>query len=120
MAVLRVKERDSAHILLDIAALEPVKALTKDSTVTDEIDAMVHAVRLLDPEMPDQSIATCMALMARCTELKIQLVRAEPGDRRLKFIRTTQLEPLMELVDFTFKASSRLVEVKRIEVDLSR
>lgn len=88
--------------------------------VADELDAMVRDLRILDQEMPDVAIRTCMAIMGRLTEISIELVRGEAQDRKKKFLRTSQVQRVMELCDFQFKAASRLVEIARQEVDLSR
>lgn len=82
---------------------------------------MVATVRrVVESHQPDIIMQTCMVLQARCTELQIELFRIEQLDERAKKIRTMQLRPLMENIDFTFKVASRLVEVARQEMDLSR
>ncbi len=85
-----------------------------------ELDDMVEAVSNLDPGMPDEIIMVCMAYMARCTEMHLQIIRVEGKDRKLKWLRTAQLQKLMDLLDFTYKAASRLTELRRQDIELSK
>lgn len=121
MPTLRVKERaDGPHMLLTTPAHRPVTDLTSSASFEQEIDAMVQSVVQLNYDYMDQVMMTCGSLMARCTEIKLYLIRNEMHDRKLKAIRTLQLEPLMELIDFTFRASSRMVEIRRQDMELSK
>jgi hypothetical protein len=95
-------------------------ALTAESSLEDELDAMVAAVKEIDPSAPDLIMTVCMALMARATEIHLQLVRLESRDRRARIFRADQLQPVMDLLNFEYKAASRLIEVRRQEVELSR
>lgn len=89
-------------------------------SMEDEVEAMVRALNELDGVTPDIYIETCMSYMARCTEMLMFVRRNEGKNRNYKVFRITQLEPLMELLEFLFKGSSRLVEVRRQEIELSR
>lgn len=89
-------------------------------TLYEEVEAMVHTIQDVVHEQPDVVMTTCMALMARCTEIWIQLLRVEASERRAKAFRTMQLQKIMDLIDFEFKGASRLIEVARQEVELSR
>lgn len=86
----------------------------------DEVGAMVTTIQGLDYSQPDQVMVTCMAYMARCTEMWIQLIRVESSSRKAKAFRTQQLQKVMDLIEFEYKAASRLIEVARQEVELSR
>ena len=108
---LRVKTFESAPARLIVA---------EGDTFEDEIASMLAVTRELHLESPDVVIETCMGYMARCTEMKVICLRNEGRDRRLKVFRTQMLQPTMELLEFMFKGSSRLVEVARIESELSR
>ena len=114
MVVLQAKDASITAPQLSIAALPHVPNLEQ------ELDVMVQAVQDLDASQPDIVIATCMALMARCTEIYLDLVRLEGEHRKAKFIRTMQLQKVMDLLDFQFKGASRLVEVARQELDTTR
>lgn len=97
-----------------------IAQLPNNASISDEIDGMVAAVIDLDPSQPDIVISTCMALMARCTELYLELVRVENTYHKARFVRTMQLQKVMDLLDFQFKGASRLVEVARQELDTTR
>lgn len=92
----------------------------RDVSLEDEIMAMVVTLRNLEDAMPDVIMSTCMGYMARCTEIHLQIIRVEGSNRRLKTFRVTQLSKVMELIEFQFKGASRLIEVRRQEVELSR
>ena len=92
----------------------------RDVSLEDEIMAMVVTLRNLEDAMPDVIMSTCMGYMARCTEIHLQIIRVEGNHRRLKTFRVTQLAKVMELIEFQFKGASRLIEVRRQEVELSR
>jgi hypothetical protein len=90
------------------------------NSLFEEVEAMVQTIQSVVHEQPDVIMTTCMALMARCTEIWIQLLRVEVTERRAKAFRTMQLQKIMDLIDFEFKGASRLIEVARQEVELSR
>lgn len=74
----------------------------------------------VDLDLPDEVLKLCTGYMARCTELHIQIIRVEGTNRALKWFRTQQLTKLMELVEFTYRAASRIVEIRRQDTELSR
>ncbi len=100
----------------------PVTSIRKfdGKDLYEEVEDMVSTLQGVVEDTPDIMVKTAMALMARCTEIWIQLLRVEQVDRRAKAFRTLQLQKIMELIDFEYKAASRLIEVARQEVDLSR
>lgn len=103
------------------SAPAPIGAqVAEGKTFEEEIESMLIAVRDIHLERPDIVIETCMGYMARCTEMKVICLTHEGRDRHLKIFRTQMLQPTMELLEFLFKGSSRLVEVARIESELSR
>ena len=97
-----------------------IASLPNTPNIQEELDGMVAAIGELDPSQPDMVISTCMALMARCTEIYLNLVRIETQYGKARFIRTMQLQKVMDLLDFQFKGASRLVEVARQELDTTR
>jgi hypothetical protein len=98
-----------------------VSETPQDGSLDDEVEAMVHTLQsVITDGQPDQVMQTCMAFMGRCTEIWLQLVRAESRDRRAKAFRTMQLQKVMDLIEFEFRGASRLIEVARQEVELSR
>ncbi len=92
----------------------------KVASLFDEVEAMVSTIIESTESTPDVVVKVCMGLMGRCTEIWIQLIRIEAQDRKAKAFRTLQLQKVMDLIEFEFKAASRLVEVARQEVELSR
>ncbi len=116
MPVLHLKDGDSD-------ALGPVTPQAFQGTGLDwshEIEAMVVTLQSIDYDQPDRVMTACMAFMARCTEMWIQLLRIEAVERRAKSFRTMQLQKVMDLIEFEFKGASRLIEVRRQDVELSR
>lgn len=97
-----------------------ISDLPRDASREQELDAMLDTLLSVMDDTPDVVIRTCMAIMGRCTEIHVGLVRHEIDDRKAKYFRTSQLQKVMELCDFMFKGASRLVEVARQEIDLSR
>jgi precorrin-6B methylase 2 len=86
-----------------------------------ELDAMVSDLQgLVDSMLPDEVIQACAAMMARCTEIHMNIVRVEGKNRHLRWVRTQQLTKVMELIEFTYKAASRIVEIRRQDTELSR
>jgi hypothetical protein len=119
MAILHQNAADQ-HMVLDLPAHRPLHDLGPAASVEAEIDAILATLSRMDSTMPDQVIITCMALMARATELAVALSRQEATNRRLKVVRISQLQPTIELIDFTFRGASRLVELRRQEIELSK
>jgi hypothetical protein len=95
-------------------------ALGSPDVVRDEIDAMLAAVRSFWQRQPDQVMRDCAAYSARCTELEVHLLRIEGVDRHYKQIRTLQVKPLLEELDRQFRIASRLIEIRRQDIDLTR
>jgi hypothetical protein len=115
--VLQVKPVGNAPV----GGVESVVAsLPNNPGLEEEIDAMLQSITQFDASAPDEILAACMAYMGRCTELFVQLVRIEGVHRRAKAFRTMQLQKVMDLIDFEFKGASRLIEVRRQELDTSR
>jgi hypothetical protein len=94
--------------------------LTPQATLEEELDEMVAAIMSCDADRPDQALMLSMALMARCTEIYLQMVRIENDHRKAKVFRTMQLQKVMDLIEFYSRGASRLIEVRRQDVELSR
>jgi hypothetical protein len=93
--------------------------LVDRETVEAEIDLMLRAVRGFWDMEPDQVMRMTSAMSARCTELGIHLHRLE-GKREWKQIRTMQVERLLTELDRQFKVASRMLEVRRQDIETSR
>ncbi len=100
----------------------PISVVSDDGlSLYDEVEAMVHTIQAVVADgQPDIVMSTCMAFMGRCTEIWLQIVRVEAQDRKAKSFRTMQLQKVMDLIEFEFRGASRLIEVARQEVELSR
>lgn len=116
MPVLHVKGVPAAQPSPEVK----ISNLTSHATLEDELDAIVDVMKSLASQPPDVMLSTCMALMARVTEIHLGLVRLEPSMRKAKALRTIQLQKVIDLIEFEFKAASRLVEVRRQEIELSK
>lgn len=89
-------------------------------SLEDEVIAMVTSIKELDFSQADVVMAMCMGYMARCTEIWLQLLGIEGTHRKAKTFRVMHLQKVMDLIEFEYKAASRLIEVRRQEVELSR
>ncbi len=89
-------------------------------SLEDEIMDMVSNITNLDFAQADVVMAMCMGYMGRCTEIWLQLLRIEGTHRKAKTFRVMHLQKVMDLIEFEYKAASRLIEVRRQEVELSR
>lgn len=115
-----VLEGDGDHLAPSDRATKAVLGLPDAPELEEELDAMLADIRDQDLELPDEVIRMCSGYMARCTELHVQIVRVEGRSRSLKWVRTQQLVKVMELIEFTYRAASRIVEIRRQDTELSR
>lgn len=90
---------------------------SKDA-VQGEIDAMLDAIRDFWQAEPDRVMRDCAAYSARATELEVHLHRIEAVDRTYKQVRTLQIQPLLEELDRQFRIASRLVELRRQDLEV--
>lgn len=113
MAILQAKDDDRN--------LRLVTNVNFKGSLEEELDHMVSRVRdLVTIGDPGEILVVCMSFMARCTELALRLVRIEDDNRKARHFRTTQLARVMDLLDFEFRGASRMVELKRQELDTTR
>lgn len=109
---------DGQHTGPSLAATEAVNNLPDGAGIEEELDAMITDIRGLTLELPDEVMAVCTAYMARCTELHLYLIRQ--NSRAANWVRTQQLAKVMDLLEFTFRAASRWVEIRRQDSELAR
>lgn len=93
--------------------------LVSKQAVEDELDMMFRAVRGFWDMEPDQVMRTIQAMSARCSEMEVHLFRLE-GKREWKQVRTQQVDRLLQELDRQFKLASRLLEVRRQDLELAR
>ena len=99
-------------------AEEAAQVLGTRAEVEAELDLMFDQIRKFWQQEPDQVMRVISALSARASELWVNLHRIEGRDRTYKQIRTLQVTPLIEELDRQFKLASRIVEVRRQDLDL--
>ncbi len=87
---------------------------------SDEIKDMLEEVTDLPMDAPGIVIEKCMGYMARCTEIHVDLSRMEFRDRKAKVVRTLELRPVMDLIEFIYKGASRMTEIRRQELEMSK
>lgn len=103
----------------DVAAELAWGALESKQKVEDEIDLMLRTVRSFWECEPDQVAKLIQAMSARCTEMCVHLHRLE-GRREWRQVRTQQVERLLTELDRQWKIASRLVEVRKIDLELMK
>lgn len=111
---------DGPHLAPSDAASAAMNDLSPRVSLEEEVDAMVADLKAVEMDLPDEVIRLCAGYMARCTEMHMQIVRVEGRDRQLKGFRTQQLSKVIELIEFLFRSSSRVVEVRRQEIEMSK
>lgn len=103
----------------EVAAMLSWGALVSRQHVEDEIDLMLRAVRGFWNMEPDQVLQMISAISARCTEIAIHLHRLETK-REWRQIRTMQVERLLLELDRQYKSHSRIVELRRQDLETLR
>ena len=93
--------------------------LVSKEAVEAELDLMLRTIRSFWQLEPDQVGLTIQALSARCTELCVHLHRVETN-RHWKQVRTQQVERILAELDRQWKISSRMIEMRRQDLDLMK
>jgi len=101
-----------------VVAQSAADRLACRSDVEDELDMMADMIKGFWEQEPDLVMRQVAAISARLTELSLLLHRAETRDRQFKQIRTLQCAPLLVELDRQYKIASRLVELRRQDLDL--
>lgn len=108
-----------ADLIPEVAEQLSWGALQSRETVEAEVDLMLTSLRGFWQREPDQRMRMITAMSARCTELSVHLHRLE-GRREWRQIRTMQVERLLAELDRQFKISSREIEIRRQDIELTR
>lgn len=111
---------DGPHLAPSFDATKNVTGLPPAPDLEVEIDGMLADLKKCDLDRPDEVMRLCSGYMARCTEIYVRIIREEGRDRHLRWFRTQQLGKVMELIEFTYKAASRYVEIRRQDVEMSK
>lgn len=101
----------------EIAALAAAGVLGSRAQIEGELDGILLTIRDFWTQEPDQVMQQVAAITARCTELEVLLHRVEARDRQFKQIRTMQVQKILDELDRQFKIASRLVEVRRQDME---
>lgn len=101
-------------------ALGPPGHLGPREEIQKELDLIAAAIRTFHRFPADMVMRWCSGYSARLTEMHVLLHRIEAGDRHYTRIRTQQVDKFLEEIDRQFKTASRLIEVARQDIDLSR
>ena len=108
-----------SDLVPEIAEQLSWSTLVSKQAVEDEIDLMLRTMRTLWQLEPDQVMRMCSALTARCTELAVHLHRVE-GERSWRQVRTMQVDKVLLESDRQWKSASRMLEIRRQDIALSR
>lgn len=96
------------------------RALGTRTDVEREIDAINDAIRDFWQQEPDEVMRACSAYSSRLTELYVQLHRVEGRDRVWRQVRTQQVVPTLDELDRQFKQHSRMVELRKQDLEQVR
>ncbi len=94
-------------------------ALVSKEAVERELDVMLAEIRNWWSYEPDQVLISASAISARCTELAVHLHRLE-GDRKWRQVRTLQVDKILAEVDRQTRMHSRIVELRRQDLQMLR
>lgn len=101
----------------EVAALAAAGTLGSRAQIEGELDGILIVIRDFWTMEPDQVMGHCAAMTARLTELEVLLHRVEVRDRTYKQIRTMQVQKIVDELERQFKIASRLVEVRRQDLE---
>ena len=104
----------------EVPALAAAGVLGGRDQIEGELDAILVTMRDFWTQEPDQVMAHVAAITARLTELEVLLHRVEARDRTYKQIRTMQVQKILDECDRQFRIASRLIEVRRQDIDSIR
>lgn len=102
------------------AALAAAGTLGSRGEIEAELDAILLVIRGFWAMEPDQVMGHCASMTARLTELEVLLHRVEVRDRTYKQIRTMQVQKIVDELERQFRIASRLVEVRRQDLEALR
>ena len=86
----------------------------------EELHSILTALQSMHTQEYGHQMETYMGLMSRCTEIKVFCLEHEGRDRKLKILRTQKLQPIMELIEFLWRGVSRLIELSKLEAEMSK
>lgn len=101
----------------ETAYLAAAGTLGSRAQIEGELDGILLTIRDFYSMEPDQAMQHVAAMTARLTELEVLLHRVESRDRAYKQIRTMQVQKILDELDRQFKIASRLIEVRRQDLE---
>lgn len=122
---------EPVHSITDLAAaaefltnplenLNPAGFLGSREQIEAELDLIAASIRTFHRIQPDQVMIYCAGYTARLTELQVLLHRVESTNRQYTRVRTQQVERYIGELERQWKTASRLVEVMRQDLEMSR
>lgn len=96
------------------------RGLPSTDGVVAELERIEAAVRGFYSQEPDEVMRATSAYSARLTELANHIVRVEGTQRAYKSLRTMQIDRLLKELQFQFQLHSRMVELRRQDLELLR
>lgn len=104
----------------DFAAVLSAGTLISREEVEAELDTCLRELRDCWQREPDQVLLAVSAISARLTELWVHLHRAESKQRQFKQMRTMQVTPMLTECDRQSRLHSRIIEIRRQDIELNR
>lgn len=92
----------------------------KAGSPDEELISILGVLQTVHQQEYGFQMETYMGLMARCTEIKVFCLEHEGRERQFKVLRTQKLQPIMDLIEFLWRGVSRLIELKKIEAEMSK
>lgn len=110
-----------AHVAVPEAVAERhIDALGSRADIEWELDDALVLIREFCELEPDEVMTRSAALSARMTQLEVHLHRVEKRDKEYSQIRTMQVGKILNELDRQFKIASRLIEIRRQDVEQLR
>lgn len=104
----------------ETAYLAAAGVLGNRAQIEAELDGILLVIRDFWTMEPDEVMGHIAAQTARLTELEVLLHRVEARDRQFKQIRTMQVQKMIDGLERQFRIASRLVEVRRQDMETLR
>jgi hypothetical protein len=82
-----------------------------------ELDVYYQALKVFAEQEPDMVLQQVAAFSGRLCEIRARLQRM--GTTRANQLRTREVDPLMEQMDFQFRIASRLLSMREFEFKAS-
>lgn len=88
------------------------------TSVRDELDGYAEKLCDVADSDPRDAMGILSSVHARLTQIRLQLQRA--GSQRVDKLRTRELDPMIEAVEFQFKVASRVIATTELEWNMAQ